>query len=66
MQKTFLAEFVYNNSIHSIINISLFFAIYGFYSNISFIIKNDYSKRKMPIAKEMIKKFKSESKKLMK
>jgi hypothetical protein len=48
-----LIEFVYNNSVYSTINISPFFAIYRFYPNISFTIKDDRSKGEIFIAKEV-------------
>jgi hypothetical protein len=62
--KSFLAKFVYNNSVHNTINISLFFAIYDFHSNISLLIKDDYLKREIPAARKKAEEFKYEDKKL--
>jgi hypothetical protein len=62
--KSFLAKFVYNNSVYSTINISPFFAIYGFYSNIPLSVKDDYLKGEMPTARKKVKEFKYEGKEL--
>jgi hypothetical protein len=66
MQKTFLIEFAYNNSVYSITDMNFFFVIYGFHSNISFMIRDDRSEKKMPAVREVAEKFKSEDKKLAK
>jgi hypothetical protein len=64
MAKSFLAKFVYNNSVHNTTGISPFFAIYGFYLNISSSVKDDYLERKISAAKKKVKEFKHEDKKL--
>jgi hypothetical protein len=46
------------------INISPFFAIYDFYSNVSSSVKDDYSKEEISTAREKIENFKSEDKEL--
>jgi rRNA-processing protein FCF1 len=51
---------------YSIININFFFIIYKFYFNVPSTIKDDYSKKKIFITKKIIKKIKSEDKKLAK
>jgi hypothetical protein len=62
--KTLLTKFVYNNNVHSTINISFFFAIYGFYFNILSSVKDDRLKNEVPITRKKIKKFENEGKKL--
>jgi hypothetical protein len=62
--KSSLAKFAYNNSVYSITDISLFFAIYGFYPNIPLSVKDDRLKRKMPAARKKVEGFKREGKKL--
>jgi hypothetical protein len=62
--KLFLAKFIYNNSVHSTTSISFFFAIYGFYPNISLSVKDDRPEREIPAAKKKIKGFKREGKEL--
>jgi hypothetical protein len=62
--KLFLTKFIYNNSVHSTTDISLFFAIYGFYFNISLSIKDDYLEREIPVARKKVKEFKHEGKEL--
>jgi hypothetical protein len=62
--KSFLAKFVYNNSVYNTTGISPFFAIYGFYLNISLSVKDDYLERKIPAAKKKVKEFEYEGKEL--
>jgi hypothetical protein len=62
--KLLLIEFVYNNSVYSTIDISPFFAIYGFYSNVSSLIKDDRPEGKVPAAREKVENFKNEDKEL--
>jgi hypothetical protein len=66
MAKLFLIKFVYNNNVHSTTGISPFFAIYGFYFNISSSIKDDRLKREIPIARKKAEEFEHENKKLAK
>jgi hypothetical protein len=66
MAKSLLAKFIYNNNIHSTTNISLFFAIYGFYSNIPLSVKDNRLKGKIFIARKKAEEFKYEDKKLTK
>jgi hypothetical protein len=49
-----LVEFIYNNSVYSTINISPFFAIYRFHSNIPFTIRDDRPKKEVFMTKEII------------
>jgi hypothetical protein len=51
---------------HNTINISPFFIIYSFYFNIPFTVKDNRLKEKVPITREIVKKFKSEDKELTK
>jgi hypothetical protein len=62
--KSPLAKFVYNNSVYSTTGISLFFAIYGFYSNIPLSVKDNYLKREMPAARKKAEKFEHKDKEL--
>jgi hypothetical protein len=48
-------EFAYNNSVHNTINISLFFAIYDFHSNVSSSVRDDHPKGEILIAREKVK-----------
>jgi hypothetical protein len=64
MAKSSLAKFVYNNSVHSTTSISPFFAIYGFYFNISLSVKDDYLEREVSIARKKAEEFEHEGKKL--
>jgi hypothetical protein len=64
MAKSLLAKFAYNNSVHSTTSISLFFAIYGFYLNISLSVKDDYLEGEMPAAKKKVEEFEYEGKEL--
>jgi hypothetical protein len=64
--KTLLTKFVYNNSVHSTINISSFFVIYGFYLNVLSSTKDDRLKSEVLIIRKKIKEFESEIKKLKK
>jgi hypothetical protein len=64
MAKSFLAKFIYNNSVYSTTDISLFFAIYGFHSNISLSVKDDHLEREMSAARKKIEEFEHEGKKL--
>jgi hypothetical protein len=50
--KSSLAKFAYNNSVYSTTGISLFFAIYGFYLNISLSVKDDYLEREVLAARK--------------
>jgi hypothetical protein len=62
--KSSLIKFVYNNSVHSTTDISSFFAIYGFYFNISLSVKDDYLEGEMPAARKKVEEFEHEGKKL--
>jgi hypothetical protein len=62
--KTPLTEFIYNNNVHSTINISSFFAIYGFYFNVLSSVRDDRSKSEVLIARKKAEKFENEDKKL--
>jgi hypothetical protein len=62
--KSLLIKFAYNNSVHSMTDISLFFAIYGFYFNISLSVKDDYLKRKILVARKKAEEFEYKGKKL--
>jgi hypothetical protein len=64
MAKSPLVKFVYNNSVYSTTDISPFFAIYGFYSNIPLSVKDDYLKGEMPAARKKAEEFEYEGKKL--
>jgi hypothetical protein len=64
--KTPLIKFVYNNSVHSTINISLFFAIYSFYFNVLSSVKGDRLKSEVLIIRKRVKEFENEGKKLKK
>jgi hypothetical protein len=64
MAKSLLVKFVYNNSVYSTTDISLFFAIYGFYFNISLSVKDDYLEKKMLATRKKAKEFEHEGKKL--
>jgi hypothetical protein len=64
--KTLLIKFVYNNSVHSTINISFFFVIYGFYLNVPSSVKDDRSKSEVLITRKKTEKFKNEGKELKK
>jgi hypothetical protein len=64
--KLSLTKFAYNNSVHSTTDISLFFAIYGFYFNISLSVKDDYPEEEMPVTRKKAEKFEHEGKKLAK
>jgi hypothetical protein len=66
MTKTPLIKFVYNNNVHSTINMSSFFVIYGFYLNVLSLIKNDRLKGEVLITRKKIKKFENEGKELKK
>jgi hypothetical protein len=61
-----LIKFVYNNSVHSTINISSFFVIYSFYFNIFSSVKDDRLKSEVFITRKKTEKFENESKKLKK
>jgi hypothetical protein len=62
--KSLLAEFAYNNSVHSTTGISLFFAMYSFYFNISLSVKDDRLEGEMPAARKKAKEFEHEDKEL--
>jgi hypothetical protein len=59
-----LIKFVYNNNVHSTINISFFFAIYNFYFNVLSSVKDDRLKDEVLITRKKIKEFENENKKL--
>jgi hypothetical protein len=61
-----LTEFVYNNNVHSTINMNPFFAIYGFYFNVLSSVKDDRLKSEVLITRKKIEKFENENKKLKK
>jgi hypothetical protein len=64
MAKSSLVKFVYNNSVYSTTGISPFFAIYGFYFNISLSVKDDRPEEKVFIARKKVEEFEYEGKKL--
>jgi hypothetical protein len=64
VKKTPLTKFVYNNSVHSTINISSFFVIYDFYLNVPSLVKDDRLKSEVPAARKKIKEFENEGKEL--
>jgi hypothetical protein len=66
MAKSPLTKFIYNNSVHSTTDISPFFAIYGFYLNISLSIKNDHPEREISATRKKAEGFKREDKELTK
>jgi hypothetical protein len=66
MAKSLLVKFIYNNSVYSTTDISPFFAIYDFHSNISLSVKDDYLKKEMSAVKKKAEEFKHEGKKLAK
>jgi hypothetical protein len=45
-------EFLYNNSIYIIIDVSLFFILYSYYLNIGLFIKEEVLKSNVPIVRE--------------
>jgi hypothetical protein len=63
--KLLLTEFAYNNSVYSTTDISPFFAIYSFYSNVSFSVKDDYPEKEISIAREKVENFKNKDKELV-
>ena len=64
MQKTPLAEFVYNNSVYSTTRTSLFFAIYKYHPNTPSTVRDDRPEGEVPTAREAVEKIKSEGKAL--
>jgi hypothetical protein len=62
--KTSLTEFVYNNNVHSTINISSFFAIYDFYFNVFSSVKDDRLKSEVLTTRKKAEEFENEDKKL--
>jgi hypothetical protein len=64
--KALLIKFVYNNSVHSTININSFFVIYSFYFNVFSSIKDDRLKSEVSVTRKKIKEFKNEGKELKK
>jgi hypothetical protein len=64
MTKTSLTKFVYNNSVHNTINISSFFAMYGFYFNVLSLVRDNRLKSEVLTARKKTEKFENESKKL--
>ena len=51
-----MTQYAYNSSIHSIIDINLFYVMYDYNSEIELKIENDFSRKKVSIVKEKIKK----------
>jgi energy-converting hydrogenase Eha subunit E len=45
-------EFLYNNSVHAIIGVSLFFALYNYHLNVRLFIKKEVLKSNILIARE--------------
>jgi hypothetical protein len=64
MAKSPLIKFVYNNSVYSTTDISPFFAIYGFYLNVSSSVKDDRLEGEIFIARKKAEEFEYKSKKL--
>jgi hypothetical protein len=50
------AKFSYNNSSHSIIDVSPFYALYGFHPNIGHFINEEVLRREVLIAQERVEK----------
>jgi hypothetical protein len=61
-----LIKFIYNNSVHSTINISPFLAIYDFYFNVPSSVRDNRLKGEVFTAKKKTKEFENEGKKLKK
>ena len=51
-----MTQYAYNSSIHSTINVNLFYVMYKHNSEIELKIENDFSREKMLTIKEKIKK----------
>jgi hypothetical protein len=64
VQKAPLAEFAYNNSVHTTTGMSPFFAMYGFHPNVPSTVRDDRPEGEVPAARELAEKFKSEGKEL--
>jgi hypothetical protein len=64
--KTPLIKFIYNNSVHSTINISSFFVIYNFYFNVSSLVRDDRLKSEVFITRKKTEEFENEDKRLKK
>jgi hypothetical protein len=48
-------EFSYNNSPHLMIDVSSFYALYGFHPNIGHFINKEVLKKEVPTAQERVK-----------
>jgi hypothetical protein len=55
--KALLTEFVYNNNVHSTINMSFFFVMYDFYLNILSSVKDNRLKSEVPVTRKKAEKF---------
>ena len=62
VQKKPLAEFAYNNSVHSTTGMTPFFAMYGYHPNVPSTVADDRPEGEVPAAREAAQKVESENK----